>query len=707
MKAKAKAVASFLKRHRYVTIALLVLVAIAAVWVLPFRTTLTYLRFEMPGVIEQTPVTFEVYSDAPYYEMYDVEVPVENGRVEIHMAKNYLPLERIVITDPAAAQVVMRMDVRQSLLKKSDHICASLDHDVVVQAEDGEWVLSAIALETVERGATDTQMVRLLFTLLVLGIGGLVALFTAVHNRFGNIKAIFIVGAVVGCAFMLIKAIDHLTFLIPISRFHIPAVVPILAIMVVVLLLIAVCLFVPAKSVWAKRLIVAVYVFALVFSAAKMLFYSERVGRTPDEAAHIAYIAQLHQSGDLIPHYEDLHLAAVTQSTGHVWHFSLPQNSTNYLGHPPLYYLLMRLVGGISFTSDTTFVANVFLLRMFSIAMTLVGLALMLYFGYSRIKSSPLVHLLYASICISVPMFAYGASGVNNDALTYITIPLFFWGVLRYLENKRNVWTYLLIAVGISATVLTKLTAGVIVAVAAVIVLAVTLIREKNWRELLKPAFLCTLVVYAVPVVYYLLVYARYGHFRPTFFELNPEFAYSSVFYVDPASRRGYSLMMYVAYFVTQFMRCWTGISSHVSMLKPSTYWGSVQNIALVLVWFVPFLFTKRTLRKQSAYSLGMVACCAGVAVALILQFFNGYDGFLSRGYLGGFQSRYYLCIVFVFAFCMAVAMQKLFDYLDSDGRHSMWLRQSIECVTAIYIGLLYYEDFLYFLLNFRDYWIG
>ena len=490
-------------------------------------------------------------------------------------------------------------------------------------------------------------------------------------------------------------------------QFHVPVLYPVLAVMAVAAVLIALCLVASKVSKFGKRLVVAVYILALVFSVGKMLFYSERVGNTPDETAHIAYVAQMQQSGKILPDYEHLRLAAVLSKNGHLWEFSLPENSTNYLGHPSLYYVLMRMAGGITFTSDTVFVANVFRLRLFSIGLTMLGLSLMCYLGLSRIKSSPLVHLLYAAVCTSVPMFAYGASGVNNDALTYVTVPLFFWGILRYLEKQRTFSTYLLIALGISATVLTKLTAGVMVAVAALIVLTVTLIREKNIRELFKPAFLLTLAVYAVPAVYYLLMYTRYGHFRPNFFELNPEFAYTSVFYTDPANRVSHSALSYFHYFYMNFMRTWTGISSHVSLVKPSFNWGSVQNVALVLVWFAPWLLAKRTLRRQSPYSLGAIAGCIGVVVAMALQFFNGYNGFLSRGYMGGFQSRYYLCMAFVLAFALALAMEKVLAYLNGEARHTVWLKHSVECFTALYIGLLFYEDFIYFLLYFRQYVTG
>ncbi len=707
MKATCTAFTSFMKSHPLWRVVAVTLLVAAVMWLVPLRPTTLYLRFDVPHVADETPTHIEVDSSAGYSGRYTVETAVAQGKVGVKIERNFLPVERVCVTNEAVASAVTRMEVRQSIFELSDHCCVSIDGAVLAKDATGFYVLTEESLKAVAEGAASSTMQRMFLSGVALVCGIIAAVFVLVKRRFGTIKALTISGMLAGCTVFLVLSRQYLGRGIPVAWFHVPVWVPVAAVMIAVFSLLVSCLLITKKGVAAKRLIVVIYVAALLFSAAKMVFYSERVGRTPDELAHVGYIAQLQQSGDIIPHYEELRVPEAVAKTGHLWLVRLNEDTTNYLGHPPLYYQVMRLAGGISFQEDNLFTVNIWRLRLLSVCMTLIGLGLAFYIGYSRIKARPLVHMLYATVCVSVPMFAYGSSGVNNDALTFVTIPLFFLGILRYLEHRRNAATYLLIAVGICATVLTKLTAGIIVAVAALIVLLVTLVREKNVRELLKPAFLLTLLIYAVPVAYYLLVYARYGNFRPGVFSLDPAYAYNSGFYIEPTERGSASLVAYIVYFFDNFMRSWVGIFSHVSLQKSTAHWFSVQYIALVALWFSPMLFAKRTLRNKSSYSLGLIACYVGIAITLVMQFLNGYRGYMSRGYMGGFQSRYYLCVVFVLAFGMALALRYLFKNLKGDAQHTRWMRHVLEGITAVYIGILFYEDLLYFLLHFEQYLIG
>ncbi len=682
------------------------LVLTALIWLYPMSMKTAYMQLDVPSLSDGLPCDFTVHSSEAFEPQYTLPATVQQGSFLVKLDHEYLDVDRVEIHSREAASAITMLTVRGNAIGLADYAAASLGEGVVVFEESGQAILSPEALKTVQEGLRSPWMIRAMLTALVVLVLLVWALGAWLKKRCGTIAMLTVLGVVFGCVFMLFDAFN-LGFMgkaIPFMQTAIPNWLPIIALTAVMAVLVIVCLLTKGDSRFAKAVIVGVYAAALVLSVGKMAFYSERVGHTPDESAHIGYVAHLTQTGDIVPRFEDIRLASQESDNGDSLVMKFNKGSMSYLKHPPTYYHIMRLANAIEFQDDSHFTVNITQLRWFSMAFVIAALLMMFYIGFTRLRGEPLVHLVYAAVCTLVPMFAYAASGVNNDSLTLLTVTVFFFGILRYLENKRNVATYLLIVGGIAMTVVTKVTAGIVVAIAAVIVLVAAMIKEKSVKTLLSWQFWVSLPLLALPAAYFGYVFLKYGGFQPNMFSLAPEYARTTGFYVDAVERGSRSFVQYTSYFFEKFMQTWTGISSHIALLKSDGSWLSLQNIALVSIWFVPALYGKRSLRNKSPYALGAVAGCVGVLAAVVMQLFNGFDVYVGRGYLGGFQSRYYLCAIVFFAFGAALALEKLLASLDRDDRHVQWLRQSMKSLAVIFVGLLFYEDILYFLMQFTQY---
>ena len=88
----------------------------------------------------------------------------------------------------------------------------------------------------------------------------------------------------------------------------------------------------------------------------------------------------------------------------------------------------------------------------------------------------------------------------------------------------------------------------------------------------------------------------------------------------------------------------------------------------------------------------------------VVMQFINGYNDLLNRGYVGGYQSRYYLCAIAMFALCATVLVEKALTTCDQNKRDYPIVKKILICATVVFIGLLAYEDFIYFLVHYNNY---
>lgn len=453
-----------------------------------------------------------------------------------------------------------------------------------------------------------------------------------------------------------------------------------------------------------------------------MYFYQKYVGRFPDENAHISYIAYLEKESSIIPNFKDMKLLAQPSNNSNNENITSYTfgDDFNYLGHPPLYYQILRISGAVQI-KDNIVTVNINKLRLFSAILSALGILLILYIGYTRIGKNPLLHFLYAAIVVSVPMLAYDCAGINNDTLALIGLSIFIFGLLRFSEQKRNFATYLFISLGVFISFMSKLTTGLVVSIAILIYLILIFIKERNIKFLFSKKFIFTLPIYLVTASYYVLIYFQTGSIQPTYRLLDPEGFYKSVFYVNVVNRTHMNLIQYIFYFIKGFLFTWTCIVSHVALPKNGGL-ISLNTTALIILLFLPILLVfkikKRT--QDSSIVLALISVYFALVISAIIQFSHAFNEYINvSGYLGGFQSRYYLCGISAIALAVIFVIKDFFDEIpvvktkyQSKSKLKAYQTKSpfnlknmfLYCICILFICLLFYEDFIYFLIYFKDY---
>jgi hypothetical protein len=140
----------------------------------------------------------------------------------------------------------------------------------------------------------------------------------------------------------------------------------------------------------------------------------------PDEMPHLSYINDSIRSPQALPNYSDGKIMGFTQ--------------TNYLGHPPLYYSALGVVGKLFSLSPK---ADYLVFRLISVGFVGLGLALVVLMARElRLAQTTIALLLFA--CASVPMFSYIAGSVSNDTLLYLGMSMGFYGLSRMTNPARN-----------------------------------------------------------------------------------------------------------------------------------------------------------------------------------------------------------------------------------------------------------------------------
>ncbi|MDO4742982.1 MAG: hypothetical protein Q4B04_02965 [bacterium] len=649
-------------------------------------------------------VTVNILCESAYDQLYTFDVDIINGTATFNIPTEYLQFDRIYISDADFANATTGIKILSNGISVADYVSAEFKGQIWTN-EDSNYIFNSDALNTLDKGISNPWKFKLFVSCLLLVVLLLYVVFIIINKKAGIFKAVLSVAI---CCFALLALYlfnqnNQLNAVLHFTVGNLGNVVPVFLLVTAFVFILIACVLCDKESKISTRLIIFIYVAMLIFSTGKMVFYNEKVGRTPDEPLHIGYVAYLDQTNDIIPEFDKMPYAHTVFLDNETLKIKFTEGTVNYLRHPPLYYHLMRLSNAVSAEENDTFTVNLDRIRSFNICITIISLALIFYLGFTRVKKIPILHLLYSMIAISVPMLTYCCSGVNNDSFTILTVSVFYWGILRYCENKRNFSTYLLIALGIATTLLTKMTAGIIVLLAAAIVLISTLIREKCWKQLISWQFLITIPLYLLPVAYYLFTYFKYGSFQPELHVLNQDYANSTGFYLPVADRTVQSFLNYFYYFFNNFMHTWTGIFSHTSLPKP---WQNafLENIALILIWVFPLLSFIKPIRQTQKYAKPICAIFIGVLVTVVMQFINGYNGLLNRGYVGGYQSRYYLCAIAMFALCATVLVEKALTTCDQNKRDYPIVKKILICATVVFIGLLAYEDFIYFLVHYNNY---
>ena len=396
----------------------------------------------------------------------------------------------------------------------------------------------------------------------------------------------------------------------------------------------------PALSRKTRRALLCIYGAALLYYIVKLCWYAVYAGATPDEVAHLSYLAALTRNPALIPDFASLPLYAELSQAGGRMVLS-PAAGVNYLGHPSLYYLLMTLADAIRFQADGTVLVEILRLRIINIVLTSAAMVLVFYLGWKRLQNRrPLVHALYAAAVVTLPELGYVSSGISNDNLAFIGFVLFFAGLLRYDEDRLDLKTYLLIGVGFLLGAFSKLTAAMIMLIMLVVVLVMSIIRTKSLKLIANRYFLAILPCFLLFLAYELIIHRRYGGWQPTLSLIAPEFYETTVFYVAPENRvsRAY------------------GHNEQLNTLMDNGIPGLIFWVPVAAA--VVAAVTQLVRRKCDRYTLPAVL---GFAGTLAWHLWSGWSGFRVTGYAGGAQARYYLFLIVPFALILCEHFPPLF----------------------------------------------
>lgn len=382
-----------------------------------------------------------------------------------------------------------------------------------------------------------------------------------------------------------------------------------------------------------------------IYVCGQSCFYRDYIGGFPDEQAHISYVAYLAANKDveqIIPDFSLMRLYPKIASDS----FDLAHPTQfNYLGHPPFFYHLLRLVCRPEIQGSVITV-NINAMRWVSFLIALAGIMIACYIGFTRLPKNPILQLLYGLILISPPNLIYVSSGISNDSLTILCVALFMLGIVRFYEGRYNLLTYLIIASGICGSVLSKLTAGMIVGIIAILIVLFTLFKERKVQTIFNWQFLATLPIYAIPAYYFGKIYARFGSIQPNFKKLAEHEYVQSGFYRNIQLRDQMGVWEYICYYFQRFMSTWNTLAGHVSIPRSDTSFTShmgMSSIALTAILICPLLVFVAD-KSREIYYLRMALI--GVCAVFLYQLGSAFIGFNVNGYLGAFSSRYYLCAV-------------------------------------------------------------
>lgn len=452
-----------------------------------------------------------------------------------------------------------------------------------------------------------------------------------------------------------------------------------------------------AKTVMCIANYVSVAVYAVMQFAIYLRYYIDE--HSYDEAAHLSYIAYENVHNELLPHFEDMYIYSEYNNFSGVLSMN-EKMQFNQLGHPPLYYLIMSHVLGMRNDGSSTVLYNITLLRCESFIIGFAGICLAFYLGFTRIRRIPILHLLFALMIISPPNLLLTLTGLNNETLTIFTVAVFLWGCIRFYEKRYTYATYVLIAVGVTTTLLTKLTAGMIVGFASLLIVSFAMIVRKNIKAIARKEFWVTIPIYLFAILYYSMLFVRYRTIQPSFQRFDLKGYYNSAFYTPIDERISMPVSAYPKYFIHKFIESWYSLVYPANLGRPNTSLTSLDAIAITAVLLVPLVvFMLRRNELSSFLSLGLT----GTWLVIAYQAYAAGKGFFANGYIGGYQSRYYLCALPLFAFSVIYVMESFFLRREKDRSSFEGLYHSDSAVlthagllvSGVFILLLVYDGFI------------
>lgn len=445
------------------------------------------------------------------------------------------------------------------------------------------------------------------------------------------------------------------------------------------------------------------YVILFALFVFKMFFYAYEGFPIPDQEAQMSYIIYMEQNPDvIIPVFEDISAYDVKEKIvdGNTVYYEMEWTEEHcYLGHPPLYYKMMQLCNTVDIADDGTVYINFTQLSNCNIILTSITMIIALMAGYKLISqktNSWHYHLLYAAICTTLPLYGYIGSGPNNDNLCNLGMVIFWLGLISYCEKRYCYKTFWLVALGICICMFAKLTSGLIVLIATVIVIVFDIVRTKKLGIVLNKYFPTTLPLYLIVLGYFVSIYVQYGTFQPSYGQfVSAEEYTASQFYVAEEHRVILSFEDHFKHFFSGIWQTWTATYETNYMLVRNG-WVSFGYFVVMVVFILCIVIGIKKMTKNAEEKNEIINVAMGIAMfcTLMYHYWTNYNGHKAGGYMGGYQARYYMpCIPIV-----AIGVVKFLQSIKMKRTPTYVL---IESIVAIVLSmLLIYSDIGYFIMN-------
>lgn len=454
-----------------------------------------------------------------------------------------------------------------------------------------------------------------------------------------------------------------------------------------------------------KKLAASYLIYSMLFAffVFKMFFYANEINDVPDQAAQRAYIIYFEEHPEVfIPKFEDVKIYGGIRifEDGNSSILKCQKATTTcYLGHPPFYFKLMQLCDVVDIDGDYAYV-NLTKLCYINIFITSLTMMMALLSGYRQLERSKVgweVHFLFATICTCLPMYGYIGSGVNNDNLCNLATVIFWLGIISYFEKGYCAKTYWLIAAGVLLAVCAKLTAGLIIIIVCIIIIFTDIAKNRKATIIFNKYFAMTIPLYLIVFSYFLIIYFRYGTFSPSYegFVSTEEFR-SSVFYIEENARTQLSFEADVKHFFTNLLNTWMGTYSIYYTISREGILAVPFILVLILFLVYALINLCRFLRNGNLkIETASTAVAIAIVITVLIQFRMHRTAYLSRGYLGGYQARYYMPCIPVIAFGVSQFAGEV------SGRYGKVIKRIVQAGILIVGMLMIYADFFYYILSY------
>ncbi len=446
-----------------------------------------------------------------------------------------------------------------------------------------------------------------------------------------------------------------------------------------------------------------VYITAIFYMVIKSSFYYHEVDWGPDVRAHLSYMYyEWENPGRLVPQFEKIFMLDF-DIVGERAYIAGTTEDVCYLGHPPVYYKLMSACGAVRTDRQGGVYIDMRRVHVCNVLLVMTGIAMCLFWGRRCIEKmgDPIsVHFLFAAVVSSLPMISYIGCNISNDNILYLDLALVLWGLQRGVEGKRNYATYFLIASGTVLSVLSKLTLGLIVILGLTLIVLYIMFREKSIKLLCCRAFFCTLPLYMLCLAYFLVLKKVYHTIQPNLELLSAEsFMRSEWAMMQSGIPR--TKWQSIQHFWKGFWGTWSAVYGHAFSMSRQGTIAAIPYYVFMCAFgaHIAVCIIRCCKNKAAPGELPMAGIGIGCIFAFLYQMRGKLPAYMNGGD-GGYQARYYICAIAVYALCCVQPLGWAYERWKNRKRFVAAL--SIGAV--IYGVALIYFDIFYFLFNFEAY---